>query len=313
MTEWSTDTVQPHERYSYWREAICQSVFNISIEAPPGPFSARLASRASGPLRIAAGESSGYLLVRNQRELDAAPSDHYCIYLQRRGEGVIEQCDQAFTYQPDDIAISDLRLPFRAVHADGGRRITAVVPCALIDRRAPWVVRTPLRRLAANSAYVDLARRHLVEMAENKDMSESATTLLTENLCNLVALASAPEIVPGRMQPELQIEAMLAFCRQHLHNADLTPQRVADHLGVSVRTLHLRFKQIGQTFGRWMLDERLNACRGALRDHGQRDSNISEIAYRWGFNDLSYFNKSFRARFDQTPVEWRNGLHHTSA
>jgi len=45
-----------------------------------------------------------------------------------------------------------------------------------------------------------------------------------------------------------------------------------------------------------------------LRDENQRASNISEIAYRWGFNDLSHFNKAFRARFDMTPREWRNGL-----
>ena len=55
-----------------------------------------------------------------------------------------------------------------------------------------------------------------------------------------------------------------------------------------------------------MLDNRLAACSVALRDRNQRDLNISEIAYRWGFNDLSHFNKAFRARYDQTPREWRN-------
>jgi len=44
----------------------------------------------------------------------------------------------------------------------------------------------------------------------------------------------------------------------------------------------------------------------ALRDRNQRDLNISEIAYRWGCNDLSHFNKAFRVRYDQTPREWRN-------
>jgi AraC family transcriptional activator of tynA and feaB len=34
--------------------------------------------------------------------------------------------------------------------------------------------------------------------------------------------------------------------------------------------------------------------------------NISEIAYAWGFNDLSHFNRAFRARFGMTPREWRH-------
>ena len=307
MPEWSTDSVHPRERYSYWREAICKWVFNTSIEAPPGPFSARLASRASGPLRIVAGESSAYSLVRNRRELDAAPSDEYCIYLQRRSQGTIEQCGLSCTYQANDMGLSDLSLPFRTMHADGGRRIVAVVPRQLIDRRAPWVAKTALRKFNANSTYADLARRHMIAMAENA-MSEGAMALLTENLCNLIALASAEDIAPSRMAAELQIEAMLAFCRQHLQDGELAPQRVADHLGISVRTLHSRFKQVGQSFGRWVLEERLKACAAALRDPLQHDLNISEIAYRWGFNDLSHFNKSFRARFDRTPAEWRNGV-----
>ena len=176
-------------------------------------------------------------------------------------------------------------------------------------RFAPWVRKTALRRLAADSPYVDLARRHIVEMIKNPTMGETATSLLTENVCNLLALASATDIAPHRMQPELQIAAMLAFCRQELHDPELTPQRVADQIGISVRTLHLRFKHIGQSFTEWVRDERLKACSVALRDQNQRGLNISEIAYRWGFNDLSHFNKSFRARFDQTPTQWRNEAH----
>jgi len=55
-----------------------------------------------------------------------------------------------------------------------------------------------------------------------------------------------------------------------------------------------------------VLQSRLEACARALRDPNQRLLNISEIAYRWGFNDLSHFNRAFRAHFDMSPGEWRN-------
>jgi AraC-like DNA-binding protein len=74
-----------------------------------------------------------------------------------------------------------------------------------------------------------------------------------------------------------------------------------------VRTLHARFRQIGQTFGRWLLEQRLQGCRAALRDPRQRARQISQIAYAWGFNDLSYFNRAFRRRFEITPRDWRDG------
>ena len=106
----------------------------------------------------------------------------------------------------------------------------------------------------------------------------------------------------------MQIEAMLAFCRQHLHDPELTPQRVADHARrfAEDRALALQADRPDlSAAGCWKSGS--NACRTALRDENQRNLNISEIAYRWGFNDLSHFNKAFRTHFDQTPREWRNG------
>ena len=54
-----------------------------------------------------------------------------------------------------------------------------------------------------------------------------------------------------------------------------------------------------------MIANRIDAIAVALRDPSQRNLSISEIAYRWGFSDLSHFNKLFRSRFVQTPREWR--------
>jgi AraC-like DNA-binding protein len=302
---WSTDTASARERFSYWREAVCRAVFGISIEAPPDEFSAHIAARSSGPLRFARSESTVYWLARNRRDISTAPAEHYSIYLQLGGRTVSSMGDQTFEFNAGDLGVFDGRQPFRALH--GGRRAIAVVPSAIIARRAPWLLRSPPRKLSASSPYVDLIQRHLLTLsAPDLTLSEAAISVLTDNLCNLVALATAGDIESDRLQPELQIEALLAFCRQNLHDAELSPQLAAQHLGISLRTLHLRFRQMGQTFGRWVLDNRLDACSTALRDGNQHRSNISEIAYRWGFNDLSHFNKSFRAHFGMTPGEWRN-------
>jgi AraC-like DNA-binding protein len=307
---WSTDATHARERFSYWRDAVCRAVFNISIEATPEHFSARITSRGSGPLRFATSESSGYQIVRTRRDIDTAPADHYSVFTQVHGTSVITQGGESFPYNPKDICISDGRRPFVADMPGAGCRAFAIIPREMIERRAPWLRHKPLRKLDAASPFIDLAQRHILELASGDgSMSDTATSVLTENLCNLLALGSATDIETNRLQPELQIEAMLAFCQLHLPDAELAPQHVADHLGISIRTLHSRFKQIGQTFGRWLRDKRLDACRTALRDQNQRALNISEIAYRWGFNDLSHFNKAFRARFDQSPGEWRNGLH----
>ncbi len=307
MLTWSTDTVAARERFSYWREVVCQTVFNVSMEAPAEHFSARMMARSSGALRFAMSESiGGYQVARSRRDIASTPEDHYSIFMQVGGQSVVNQCDELIAFRPNDIAISDEREPFHATFSDGGHRAIALVPRAMIYRLAPWLERCPLRKLAANSPYVDLVRRHLLALtASDSPLNENATSLLTDNLCNLLALASATDVTLDRMQPELQTEALLTFCRQNLHEPALSPRFVAARFGISVRTLHLRFEKLGQSFGRWLLENRLDACGKALRDPHQRSISISEIAYRWGFNDLSHFNKAFRARFGMAPSEMR--------
>jgi AraC-like DNA-binding protein len=58
-----------------------------------------------------------------------------------------------------------------------------------------------------------------------------------------------------------------------------------------------------------VLKSRLDRCREALRDPRQTTCSISQIAYCWGFNDLSHFDKAFRARFGMAPRQWRGAAH----
>ena len=304
MDTWTTDTVNERERFSFWREMICNTLFSISPEAPGSRFSARLAVRTAGPLRFAMCESTRYEIIRTQRDIAHAPADLYTVYLQRRGRTVISQCGETIAFHRNDIVLSDCRQPYRASLSDDGCRAVALVPRTMIDWRAPWLRHRPVIKLDSSSPFADLARRHFMHLVSN-DLNEIETNLLTDNLCNLLALASATDIKLDRMRPQLQIQTMIAYCRRNLHNPELSPQLVAAYCGISVRTLHLRFATLGQTFGSWLLETRLEACASALRQPDQQTRNISEIAYIHGFNDLSHFNKSFRARFGMTPREYR--------
>jgi AraC-like DNA-binding protein len=305
---WSTDGIPAHERFSYWREVVRSATagfFGTPEAASPGAFAARVEFRRCGPLRFMLSESeTSYRIVRTRRDV-ANASDHYALYLQLSGETTSIVGGQAIKLHPGDIGFCEGR-EYRAEH--GGRCAIAMLPRAMMERRAPWLRDRPHRKLASDARFAAHLRLHMMELAGNgSPLGDAETSLLAESLCNLVALAGTDGIPSRRLEAELQVEALLALCRENLHDAELSPQRVADHLGISVRTLHSRFRLTGRTFGQWLLENRLQGCGDALRDPRQRTLNISELAYRWGFNDLSYFNRTFRAHFDMTPRDWRNG------
>jgi AraC family transcriptional regulator, positive regulator of tynA and feaB len=306
-TTWSTDSIDERERFAFWREMVCRNVFNISVQAPPKRFSASIMARSFGSLRFAMCESSAYEIDRTQRDISNESTDHYLMYLQLRGHTLLTQGNESIEFGRNDIVIADGRRPYHATLFDDGqcrRQAIAVLPRSFIDGRAPWLRRHPLHKFAASSVYSDLARRHLIQLTAN-DLTDSETSLLSENLGNLLALLGQNHTPGDRVRPELQLEALLAFCRRNLHNPALSPDFVAAQFGISTRTLHLRFERLEQTFGRWLLEVRLDACSGMLRNRLHAARSISEIAYACGFNDLSHFNKAFRTQFGIPPGEWR--------
>ncbi|HEY6860985.1 MAG TPA: hypothetical protein VI358_14520, partial [Pseudolabrys sp.] len=105
MTFWSTDTIPERERFSFWREIICNTIFSISPEAPSERFSARVRVRSAGPLRFAMCQSTSYEIIRTQRDVNRAPADYYTVYLQLQGRTLINQCDDSASLDCNDIVL----------------------------------------------------------------------------------------------------------------------------------------------------------------------------------------------------------------
>ena len=185
-------------------------------------------------------------------------------------------------------------------------RFLAVVPRQRVEARAPWLRGGGSRKIASSSPYIELVRHHLSALA-NSGLEAHEVEMLTDNLCNLLALSTAPRGPADDRAAATQAEAIMAYCQARLGNADLNPRAVAAHFGISLRTLHLRFEETGISFGRWLLERRLQACHQALSDVAHADRTISDIAFAFGFSDLSHFSKAFRARFGETPRDLRKG------
>jgi AraC family transcriptional activator of tynA and feaB len=51
----------------------------------------------------------------------------------------------------------------------------------------------------------------------------------------------------------------------------------------------------------WLQAQRLASAYGALAE--RKVSNVTEAAFAAGFNDLSYFGRSFKKIYGQTPTD----------
>lgn len=124
----------------------------------------------------------------------------------------------------------------------------------------------------------------------------------TNYLSELVSLAlepSAPHCPEVRRKSRLSpiIDDVLA----NLSKPGLSAKMIAKRHGISDRYVHLLFKQSGQTFSRFVLEERLKRAHALLSNPDLNWMRISELAFECGFSDLSTFNRSFRDRFGNHP------------
>jgi AraC family transcriptional regulator, positive regulator of tynA and feaB len=304
-THWSTNLVRPGKRVDFWREAVCAAVLNVVPEHADDNFHAAIAGRNFGPLRFASFSSASHDIVREPRAIDRAGEDQYLVSLQKSGRCGMAQEGCELWLDPGEIAIIDGSRPFRVSFPKPVSRFLAVMPHATLDVRAPWTRRNGLSKIAASSPFADLARRHIRQLAGDETLDVRQAQTLTENLCNLLALATTADGGGAPVQAEAQLQAIQAYCRARLCDPDLSPGRVAAHFGISRRTLHLRFEAVERSFGKWLLNCRLEQCHRALLDPAHDDRRVSDLAYRFGFSDLSHFSKSFKAKFGLTPRDIR--------
>jgi acetamidase/formamidase/AraC-like DNA-binding protein len=92
---------------------------------------------------------------------------------------------------------------------------------------------------------------------------------------------------------------------QQLADPDLTLAQVAREEDLSPRYLQKLFQASGESFTHYLRHRRLERCRFDLESPQLNHLSISDIGFRWGFNDAGHFSRAFRDQFNVSPREYR--------
>jgi AraC-like DNA-binding protein len=95
------------------------------------------------------------------------------------------------------------------------------------------------------------------------------------------------------------------YIEARLKDTNLSPKKIAEDNGISVRYLYTLFSEQGMTVSGWVRRRRLLRCRAEL-DGADTGASITEIAYRWGHNDSAHFSRLFKTFFGMSPTQYRS-------
>ena len=185
---------------------------------------------------------------------------------------------------------------------------------ALFDRKTllsycPDAEDSVARPLDHNPALTALLHRYYdfaVQHAPGLDAL--AQHAVSQHLMDLMVLVlggrrDATEQAKERGLAAARLEAIKADIVARLGDGGLTLADLARRHRASPRTIQLLFERSGVTFSEFVLEQRLLRAARLLRDPRHRAAKVSDIAHLSGFNDVSYFHRTFRRRFGMTPLD----------
>jgi AraC-like DNA-binding protein len=132
--------------------------------------------------------------------------------------------------------------------------------------------------------------------------SPGSPSRLAHHLVGMLTLMCAEDVGPGKCE---LLQRSEEYIESHLAEIDLSPDRIAQALHVSSRTLHRIFEAEGMSIGTWIRHRRLEQCRIDLADSMLAGLPVSHIASRWGLWDACHFSRLFKASFGLSPRAYR--------
>jgi AraC-like DNA-binding protein len=307
---WDSQYEPSTKAFSIFREAICSSFMPWTPEALSSHFEGRvesipLESGVVGRVRMTP-------IVARKTKSDIARSEGVCIHgnLVISGELKVEQGNKVTIARPGDLALYSSELPttltVKSDRSDGlFDNLALVIPVSAceppLDARG-MLLNCVLRKhqmLGPLNSCLNLLLKSLYSSEpEELDSLLKATSALLPLSAKHVNDDPLTADLPCHM-----LRAILHFIDISIADPNLSPGYVARNFGVSVRYVHKLLAQYGTTFSEHVTVERLKRIKWELDADVNSRVPISVAVHRWGFSDLSTFNRAFKRRFGFAPTD----------
>ena len=310
-TIFSTADVHRRDAFDYWHEMLCKKV--VPHDCTPEDqraFRAEVQSVSLANIALVQYESTPMQNDAAARHVAHANADELLIRRQITGAFICEQDGREALLEVDDMTLFDPRRPMRGKYLKGAKQLVLKVPRRELEARVGDVRQVVARSIKPLEPEHGLTSAYLAMLPAYADRLGAATAeIVRDQTLDLIAVSLAKTMGEGRPRlssaRSLVLVNVRAAIETRLSDPALDAKTAAAAAGVSVRYANAVLSEDGTSIMRLIRARRLEHCRRALQDPSQAHRTVSEIAYSWGFSDMTHFGRSFRAAFGSLPREFR--------
>ena len=309
MKEWTTINLPEREQFSYWREVICEAFITLTAErVSKGSFESSVMSKALGGITMVDVCSKAQEVNRGLREIAKTPLDYYFANIQLQGRCRVLQDGRETIVGPGDFSLVDTTRPYFLDFLNDWKVISFRFPRSMLYPLLSAPQTSTAVRICGTVGAGRVALNHLRELLALDEQDNGNAAEFFANSASIV-IAAAVGVTPEAASGDREIirkalrDAILRYVDAHLADPYLSAADVARSFRVSPRYVHKLLEEGGQSLGRMILERRLKQCARDLLCFRHRA--ISNIAYGWGFKDISHFNHTFNRQYGCSPRDWR--------
>lgn len=307
----STRHVHPRERFDYWHDVARKNIVYHDGQPDNRPcFEAEVGVGTLADIGFIRCAISPLTISRTADHIARAKTDDLLLCRLIAGTAAFEQDGREVILKPGDFTLLDPMLPYRGASPSGLDLLVLKFPRQDLEARLGKIGRMVARAMNPLDPETSLASSFLAMLpAHVGKMSQVAEDVIKHQTIDLIALSLAKAVQSGT--PRISSARKLVLLKVHaaierrLSDPALDGEGVAAAAGVSVRYANSVLAEEGTSIARYIQERRLARCRRALEDPQQAHRSLSEIAYGWGFSDMTHFGRSFRKAYGMLPSEYR--------
>jgi AraC-like DNA-binding protein len=307
------DDASPLAALGAWRAFYSRMIMAVTMEAPdgaPANFMARILDLPG--LLVAFITATPSKIIRSPAQAKDGNSD-YLLVVPTSGAVVIDVQGREMRLERGGGALLAAGIASVCSITTVSTLLTLVLPAACIDPALASLEDVSASLIAATADGLQLLVAYLTSIADDIADGRALTDpvvrqLVASHLTNLAVVAihagqGARPVAKGAHAARLL--ALKEIVLHMLPQPDLSAETVAAQQGVSSRYIRRQFEVNGESFGAFVLAQRLIRIHALLSDPRHAARAIGTIAAECGFADASYFNRAFRNRYRTTPSEVR--------
>jgi AraC family transcriptional activator of tynA and feaB len=311
VISYSTTEVHPRDRINYWVEVATKAFVRHTFSSLNGPsYHGDIRAGAVGDLLISEFACDPCEVSRSAIDVARGDCDDILLCMQLSGRSFFTQGGRQAVNEPGSFILLDTGCPFSIVFAERVRSVTFKIERQALEARIGNVCQLTAQTVSPEGAVGGLASGFLSMLPSRLDaIDESTATAVAEQALDLLALAASHELSGTQTSPSsvrsTSLLRLKSVIEARLRDPDLKPALVAAGAGISVRYANALLSEEGSSVERYIQHRRLERCRQSLAEPAQMHRMIGEIAFSWGFSDLSHFSRRFRAAYGMTPGDCR--------